>query len=268
MTDQPDTATILLASVALEPNRWKKDELRVPSLRISEWGERAAEAGFDGWELWERHYFLADASERAALTASALPVVHFNTYLRPGLDSLDDWKRVVEAVTALGPQVRGIKFNLGSGERPVFEQVAAAVDWADYLPENVRMLCECHPGTVLETPDAAREAFRIWPAGRFGAILHPMNRDPGHCDAWFGALEGRIEHLHWQARDAENRVCGLADMRDALSVVENSLRKHAYTGMHAVEFVRGTGQPGESVDGLFEAAIDDLKVLRSAQLGL
>jgi sugar phosphate isomerase/epimerase len=268
MTSRPEQPAVYLASIALEPNRWKKEPQRVPSLRVSEWSGRAAGAGFDGWELWERHFLLADAAEREALRDGELPVTLFNTYQRPGLDSLDDWKRVVEAVAFLGPQVRGIKFNLGPEGVPFDEQVGAALEWAGHLPEGVRMLCECHPGTVLETPEAAREAFMQWPAGRFGAILHPLNKDPCHCGAWFSALGGRIEHLHWQARDADNKVCPLSAGKERLDVVVKSLHRHGYAGTHSVEFVKGTGQPGESVAGLFEAAIADLKTLRSVQFGL
>lgn len=268
MTDPHEPSRIFLASIALEPNRWKKDPERVPSLKVSEWSDRAAEAGFAGWELWERHFLLADDAERAALREGGLPVSLFNTYLRPGLDSLDQWMRVVEAVDFLGSDVRGIKFNLGPDQVPVEEQVAAARDWAARLPEGVRMLCECHPGTVLETPEAAREAFQQWPEDRFGAILHPLGGEDDHCGKWLAALPGRIEHLHWQARNLEKAVCPLATVKERVDVVKKSLQAHGFAGTHSVEFVEGTGRPGESVEGLFRAACGDLRTLLSAQFGL
>ena len=54
-----------LASILLEPNRWKPG--RPPSIRVSEWSARAAAAGFDGWELWENHYRLAEPDEQRRL---------------------------------------------------------------------------------------------------------------------------------------------------------------------------------------------------------
>lgn len=267
MTDQPDLYPLYLASIALEPNRWKSSDKKVPSLDVSSWSGQAVEAGFDGWELWEHHYFLAPTGEREALAISSCPVRIFNTYLIPGIDPLPEWERVVEAVMNLGPQLRAIKFNLGKAVLPAREQVRAAVEWAALLPASVRMLCECHPGTVLEDPQAARAAFKSWPADRFGAILHPMGTAASHCDKWFDALGGRIEHLHWQARGGDNRVCALRERENVLAVAMKSLRSHNFGGTQSVEFVSGTGQPDESVDGLFREAARDLKTLREAYRG-
>jgi hypothetical protein len=267
MTDLPENTPVYLASIALEPNRWKPADRKVPSLRVSDWSARAHQAGFAGWELWEHHWFLADPDERAALAESLCPIRIFNTYLIPGIDSPAQWDRVVEAVNTLGSQVHGIKFNLGKDSVPLDSQIQAAMDWATQLPPAVRMLCECHPGTVLETPQAAAKAFAIWPAARFGAILHPMGRDPGHCDAWFSALNGRIQHLHWQARDDDNRICALRDQPDLLSVVKNSLQENAFRGTQSVEFVHGTGRADESIAGLFAEATQDLSSLLSLYRG-
>jgi sugar phosphate isomerase/epimerase len=262
MTDQPESTEILLASVALEPNRWKADAHRLPSLRVSEWSQRARDAGFSGWELWEQHFFRADETERVALCQSPLPVRIFNTYLRPGIDADSDWRRVVDAIRRLGDTLVGVKFNLGKDSVPEAEQLRAAVHWAGQLPERVTMLCECHPGTILETPAAAARAFAIWPAPRFKAILHPLFKDPRHCESWFAALGGRIGHLHWQARDADNRMCALdADPQHLASVIRE-LRDNRFSGTQSIEFVEGTQQPDESVPGLFAAAAANLRRLR------
>lgn len=264
MTVRPETPPVLLASIALEPNRWKKAAEKVPSLKVSEWGRRAAEAGFAGWELWEHHYFLADGDERAGLAGMDPPVRIFNTYLIPGIDDASAWQRVADAVKALCPDVGGIKFNLGREDVPVDRQVEAALRWADQLPEEVRMLCECHPGTVLEEPGAAARAFQRWPAERFAAILHPMNADPGHIDRWFEVLGSRITHLHWQGRDDNRRVRRLGDLRERLDVAILSLQRNGFSGTQSVEFVEGLGRPGECVAGLFEAAAADRKALGEA----
>ncbi len=262
MTVQLEKPRVCLASIALEPNRWKKPELRVPSLRVSEWSARAAAAGFHAWELWEHHYHRADETERRALRRQDLPVDVFNTYLLPGIDADEDWTKVAGIVAAFGPGLRGIKFNLGKEEHaPVEAQVEAALRWADLLPRHVRLWCECHGGTVLETPEAAAAAFARWPKERFAAILHPLNPDPDHCKQWMNALDGRIEHLHWQGRDEENRMCALADKRGAVETALHTLRGLGFGGSHCIEFVAGTGRPEETVEKDFEAAVADLEIL-------
>lgn len=267
MTDRPDTPPVFLASVALEPNRWKSRGERIPSLKVSEWSPRAAEAGFAGWELWEDHFFKAGGGERKALADSPLPVRVFNTYLRPGIDADADWERVVEAVRFLGPRVGGVKFNLGKEDVPADRQASAAREWAARLPEGVRMLCECHGGTVLETPSAAAAAFGSWPEDRFAAILHPLGGDPGKADSWFEALGGRIRHLHWQARVPGKGIRPLAEVEARLDVVKMSLRKRGFSGTQTIEFVEGTGKPGETPERSFAAAVADLVTLQALYRG-
>lgn len=264
MTDQPE---IYLASVALEPNRWKGPDKRRPSFAVSAWSDKAREAGFDGWELWEFHFHLADDGEKEALSGIQPPVRIFNTYQLPGYDTFASWQDVVRAVEVLGAPVHGIKFNLGKGEVPVETQVEEALRWGDALPDGVRMLCECHPGTVLETPEAAARAFGLWPRERFSAIMHPMRDDPDHIPDWFDALGDRITHLHWQARGDNKKVCPLGEKRELLEVVGNSLQKAGFRGTHSVEFVHGLGQPWEGVETLFASAVEDLRVLRAIQAG-
>lgn len=265
MTVQPENRCLFLGSIALEPNRWKKPSGRTPSLRVSEWSPRARAAGFHGWELWEDHYFRAPEAERAALAEAVLPVTVFNTYARPGIDPAERLEAVVEAVRFLGPAVRGIKFNLGKVEEGSFPaQVEAAARWGERFPVGVRLLCECHPGTLLEDPALAAEAFRQWPEERFGAILHPMSPDTTYLDSWFQALGGRIVHLHWQARDADRKVALLKDLPTRLEGVLKSLREKAFTGTHSIEFVKGLGEPGESVPGLFDSAAEDGRTLLAA----
>ena len=252
----------LLGSICLEPNRWKPEALRVPSFRVSSLSDRLLAAGFSGWELFEDHYFKADAGERAALSASAAPIVIFNTYAIPGIDPDQRWEGVVEAVRALGPQVRGVKFNLGKGE-PDPRQVGAALRWANALPEGVVMLCECHPGTWLETPHAAAEAFSAWPEERFSAIVHPVHAEVAPASEWFEFLGGRIAHLHWQARSAGGGFCQLGERPELLTSAAILLGAHQFMGTHTVEFTAGTGKPGETPEGQFEKALSDLASLQS-----
>jgi sugar phosphate isomerase/epimerase len=264
MTDRPEQS-LYLGSIALEPNRWKPRPKRQPSLNVSDWAEAARTAGFEGWELWEDHYFLADGSERDRLAGMPLPVRIFNSYVLPGIDPDADLERVAEAIRFLGPTVRGMKFNLGKTEDAAPQrQIDAAREWARLLPETVRLYCECHPGTMLETPEAAAMAFKQWPESRFAAIVHPMNAAENHLQSWFGALGQRIEHLHWQARNAERRICLLADLPETFAATIRFLKEQRYAGSHTVEFVKGLGESDESVERLFASARLDAATLARA----
>ena len=258
------TPPVFLASIALEPNRWKGGDRRVPSFMVSRFNAPAKSAGFRGWELWEPHFFLADVAEKERLRESPLPIRIFNTYLRPGIDDKAEWEKVVEAITFLGEQVEGVKFNLGKADSlSPGEQIEAALDWAEALPGNVRMLCENHPGTLLEEPAEADRAFQAWPSDRFGAILHPLAGEESHCSRWLEALPDRIEHLHWQARGPDNKLGPLADQGQKLDSAIAALRAAGFAGSQSIEFVEGTGQPGEAPESLFQAAAADQKILHS-----
>ncbi|MCC5806405.1 MAG: hypothetical protein JJU00_08775 [Opitutales bacterium] len=271
MTDQPDTAApllpdIFLASVALEPNRWKSGDKRRPSLRLGDYAAEAAEAGFAGWELWEDHLFLNGPGELDALVDTALPVRVFNTYAIPGQSAPERLDAVNNAIAALAPALRGVKFNLGPAKDEDADpgaQIEAALRWAERLPEHVRLLCECHPGTVIEEPAAAARAFAAWPRERFGAIVHTFGQPPARLGEWFAALGDRIEHLHIQARDDQRQWSPLAALEPALRAALAELRRQSFSGTAALEFVYGLGRPGESPESLFAQACDDLAALRA-----
>ena len=69
---------VYLATIALEKNRWTT---RQPSYAVSDFLPRLRNDGFDGIELWENHFLLADAQEQRRLADSGIPLI-FNTYTR------------------------------------------------------------------------------------------------------------------------------------------------------------------------------------------
>ncbi|MCH8474793.1 MAG: sugar phosphate isomerase/epimerase [Opitutales bacterium] len=263
----PDT--FLLGTVALEPRRWKKDPERYPSFAVSEKGEAARDAGFTGWELWERHYTHAPEEEQKALRKSDFPVVGLNTYWIPGHGTVEEGERVAETIAAFQPSLRLVKFNLGpvDGPVPVEEQVEAAARWAELLPEGVRLLCECHPRTVLETTGAAKKAFAEWPVERFGAIVHPLGPARLELPNWLGALGNRITHLHWQSKGVDKKMCPLAELEGEVLMAAEILAKYGFAGSAALEFVAGMNKPGEHPDRLFQQAVEDLQFLQRLQKG-
>ncbi|MHC4916331.1 MAG: hypothetical protein ACYTGB_12650 [Planctomycetota bacterium] len=99
---------IYLGTVLLERNRWVKGERR-PSLAVSEWVSRIADAGFGGLELWENHAALAGDDERERLRESPVPVKIFNSYDRCGTETAAARRRAADLAAFFGAE--GMKYN-------------------------------------------------------------------------------------------------------------------------------------------------------------
>lgn len=253
---------IFLASVALEPARWKSP--RRPSIRVSEFNETASASGFSGWELWEFHYTMADSEERANLRTSPLPVKVFNSYALPGLSPEPLLRTNTEAIHELAATLRAVKFNLGPDGTDLDAQISAALHWAEMLPAHVRLLCECHAGTVLENLPAVKRAFAAWPVERFGAIVHPFSQGPDQLRQWLEVLGERIEHLHLQCRGIDNSFTSPEFHPTGVQEALRCLQAYGFSGTASIEFVHGTGKPGESPHGLLQQAVRDLHWLRAS----
>lgn len=250
---------LYIATVLLEKNRWTPD--KIPSYLVSDWIGRFAEAGFDGIELWENHAGLAGEEELGRLAASACPVRIFNSYAPLDGTSAAARRRATALCERFG--VRAMKFNFPppSGDRENALRELSA--WLAELPDGFRMLCECHAGTMSETPDSARRLFDALADPRLEAIAHPLQRrpgDPARLDLealarWFDRMGGRITHLHYQTRDGRR-----PEDYDALA---GFLKDAGFRGTHTLEFTVGTGSPGETPEGLWREAMTDLGLLRA-----
>jgi len=255
---EPIDGKIYIATVLLEANRWAA--VRQPTYRVSRWLDRFAQAGFDGIELWENHAAMAPPGELEALSASPVPVTVFNSYAGFDDESASQRRRTAELAAALAAPA--VKFNLGPDPQRREEYISNALAWRKLLGADVRMLCECHGGTILETPAAASEVFDRWDHEQFQAIVHPFSCPPAALAEWFDRLAERVTHAHVQTRDADNRFTRLTDnaagVREALAV----LSEKGYRGSYTLEFTAGTGQANEDIESLFAAALDDLAFLR------
>jgi hypothetical protein len=214
---------IYLASILLEPNRWKAG--KEPSYEVSAWLDKIRAAGFDGIELWENHYLKASSDEQEALRGASVPIRLFNTYAAftatGGADE-DARRKAADATAAL--KAGAVKFNAGNDPKRTTEYLETAVQWARLLPPNTRLICECHPGTVLETPEAAEKAFHEhWRDERFQAIVHPFSTPLPVLKEWMKRLSftamsncagSRTGPFAWTANPARCgtrwRSCGTA----------------------------------------------------------
>ncbi len=245
----------LIGSVCLERNRWGS---RVPSFAVSDWLQRFKADGFDGVELWQFHYTAADAAERERLdqAASLLPI--YNSYI--GFDDADAPAReeAVAIISRLGSG--GVKFNVGGKPELLAEYRRNLLSWADALPASCRLLCECHPGTILETPGAAASFFADLDPERFGVIVHVGNADADGVASWFDAFGARVWHLHVACRATEldpETPAGRAALGTSLAVVKS----HGFTGSVKLEFTRGIGR-GEVIETLYANVCTDMRFCR------
>lgn len=245
---------IYIGTVCLEKNRWGSKE---PSFKVSDWVERFRNDGFEGIELWENHYLLSNEAERAALISTAVPIAIFNTYASFSDDATEARKHAADAIKHLN--IQALKYNLGHKPEMLDEYRRNLMIWADELPSDCRLLCECHQGTVLETPEAAAAFHKNLDPNRFGIIVHPSPA-ADQSAAWFHACGDRIAHLHMQLRGADTNPTTETG-RDFINACISNVRDHNFNGSMTVEFTRGIGK-NEEIEVLYANACADLKYLR------
>lgn len=218
-----------LATILLEPNRWKRDS--APGMQWSDgWIAELAASGFCGLELWEGHV----PSEREvvkALNDGPCPIRVFSWYGVPGDGSEENLLRIVEH---LDGRLDGIKFNLGSDSARLDAEARAVEVLAEKLGPEIHLICECHSGTSMEDPAVAARVFDGWPPSVVAA-LHPFN---GPAGSWLDTLGRRIRHLHLQARENGawlDPVPGIPSVDSGLAL----LAAHRFAGTASLEFVSG-----------------------------
>jgi len=246
---------IYLATVCLDPNRWGS---RQPSLNVSDWLERIVADGFAGVELWEYHFTRADEQERARLMQMADHIPLYNTYagFTSGPEDCQKRDAAADAIEKLG--CSGVKYNVGGDADSIVEYREMLLTWDKQVPESCRLLCECHPGTVLEEPDAAAEFFEGLDPQRFGIIAHLMGNADA-LDAWLTTHGDRLQHLHLQHRDEESDPTE-APGREKMAACVEVLKKHNYAGSASIEFTRGMGRE-EQIKTVYANALADRAAL-------
>ncbi|NLF31474.1 MAG: TIM barrel protein [Planctomycetes bacterium] len=242
---------ICIGTILLEKNRWTTD--KTPTCRVSDWTGRFADAGFDGMELWQWHATKVDDAERRALTASPCPVAIFNSYA--AFDQAGAIDRNHAALLARRFGAKGVKFNVGNDPAGRQEYMEALRQWRLLFDDDVTLLCECHPGTILEAPAAAKAFFDEAGVPGVGVIVHAFNA-AGTLDAWLDTFGPGVRHAHLQMRDERNVIPFSAKPDVARRSIE-TLRRAGYDGSYTLEFTAGTLAPDETVDLLWANALAD-----------
>ena len=249
--------TVLLGTVAIEPNRWGTvDPSRRPTIVLDDWLGPIATAGFDGIELWEGH--LTDA----VAAGTTPPVEVFNSYA--SFDDEDPARRDAVGRAVARTSSRAVKINVGDdpGREAAYTERLAA--WLDVLDPAVAVLCECHAGTIAEDPAvAARILGRAGPADRVQAVVH-SHEDADHLRARFDAYGDRITHVHVNHLDPERLTAPrLVEVADDLAATVALLGRLGFDGSWTIELVHGLLTVDDHPAALVEQAADDLVVLRA-----
>ncbi len=242
---------IYIGTILLEKNRWTKD--KTPTYRVSDWADRFAEAGFDGMELWQWHATKVDDAERRALTASPCPVAIFNSYA--AFDESGATAREQAALLTRRFGAAGVKFNVGTDPDKRGDYLEALRQWRPLFDDDVTLLCECHPGTIIETPAAAKAFFDEAGVPGVGVIVHAFNA-ADTLDAWLDTFGPAVRHAHLQMRD-ERTVIAFRDKPDVAAEVIETLKRAGYDGTCTLEFTAGTLAPDETIDLLWTNALAD-----------
>ena len=256
-----DTPAVLLGSAALDPNRWGTLELGGdPTLRLSEWLDGIADAGFAGLELWDKHVTAVPEDEVVEVLGHRLPVVVFAS--SASFDDPDPTRRdqLVRWIERTG--AGRVMFDIGADydlQEAHAERIAAVLD---QLPTGTTMLCECRQGVSLaENPIVAAEIFEA--AGspqRVQAIVHTHDSSE-HLRARFDRYGDRITHVHVNYLDFAHGAPRLVDIQHELHAKVTLLRSLGFTGTWTLELVAGVMTEADTPDRLLAQAADDLRVL-------
>ena len=255
--------TVLLGTVALEPNRWGTiDRSGAPTIDLAALLARIAAAGFDGLELWDRHLTQAAPSQSAAILSGPLPITVFNSYV--GFDDPDPSARDEVATWVARAASLGVKFNVGSDPASQGVYAERIARWLAAMPPEVALLCECHDGiSIAEDPEVAAAIFEVaGPADRVQAIVH-THEAPDHLRARFDAYGERITHVHVNFLDLHaGGAPVLADRRAELASKAELLTALGFEGSWTIEFVHGLLTDDDNAEQLLDQATHDLAVLR------
>jgi hypothetical protein len=252
-------AQLLLGTIALEKERWNRAS--PPHLALAFWLPRIAATGFDGLELWERH-FLEIPGE---LPGATVPVVILNGYTTWGATEADELARArtLSAVQALHP--RAVKFNFGPPSADAQAEIAAIQAWASLLPQPTQLLCECHPRTLAEDPhQAARLLDQLGTVAGCepGAIIHFSSGSLETLRHWLNHLGPRICHVHLAGRDHSGKLIALRNVKDHPQRFR-ILQQHPVSLSYTIEFAAGSCHRAETPEITWQAVCGDVLTLRA-----
>jgi sugar phosphate isomerase/epimerase len=254
-----DMADILIGSILLDVNRWGNP--KAPTYEVSGWLDRFQEAGFDGVELWEYHATLCSEDERKRLMASDFASTLYNIY--SDFNDASEAERMAAADMIAQLSSRGVKFNVGKDPALRAEYLKNLRAWREAVPDSCTLMCECHPGTVVEDPEAAKSFFDELGMDGWEVMVHCFIPEQNVLKRWFDLFGDKVTHAHVQMRDAQRNIMMLEEDSSRAKTALKLMYDAGFKGSYTVEFAKGTREPGENMDDLWAAAKSDLDFLRA-----
>lgn len=258
-----EAGSVLLGTVAIEPNRWSTvDPSGAPVADLVEHASALSATGVDGLELWERH-LPADADTTTVLVGALPPIQILNSYVPFDADEVAPYEALAERVRRCG--ATAVKFNVGADPSSERDYVRRVTTLLNLLDDDVALLCECHEHiSIAEDPIvAARMMAAIGAPDRVGAIVH-THEPVEHIQRRFDAYGERISHVHVNYLDMSSlSVPLLSERLDDLGTKVELLRGLGFDGSWTLEFVHGVLTERDHPAELIEQAAVDVALLRA-----
>lgn len=247
---------IYLGTICMEKNRWA--EGRMPTYKVSEYLKKSIDDGFYGMELWQYHYTLTTDEEREKLRAAGIPFI-YNSYI--SFEKRDDetFRQIADGIKGIG--AKAVKYNLGPNDEnaDIQAQVENLKRFADLLPDDVKLLSECHSGSIMEEPEAAAEILSKLDKDRFGAMIH-LQTKLDFADRIYAAYGDRIWHIH--CANYKGLDEGFVHINDGTDFAEKYIAYHkskGFKGDFTIEFVNFENTPEEH----YINAVNDMKHIKT-----
>ncbi|MFC0524887.1 hypothetical protein ACFFGV_15010 [Pontibacillus salicampi] len=247
---------MLINTVLLERNRWNQG--RIPSFAVSEWVNQFHKDGFTGIELWENHAAMAGKNEIEAIKNAPLPITIYNSYISLENNALEQRQNALEIIQLLQPS--SVKFNMGGDIQRKEEYIKNLTEFHANLPDGCTLLCECHPGTIMEEPAQARAILEELSVP-CSVIIHPFHASTSLSE-WFEHTSDSITHAH-VSLFMKGEFYKLADKPSLIQERLNQLSRFGFQGTFSLEFTEGVATASESIIGLYTNAIEDKAYLES-----
>lgn len=252
-------AEILMGSILLDVNRWGNP--KAPTYEVSAWADQFKDVGFDGVELWEYHATLCSDSEREKLAKDSFLSTLYNMYSDFNDASESGRQSAAEMIKKLGS--RGVKFNVGKDPNLRNDYLKNLRAWREAVPDSCTLMCECHPGTIVEEPEAAKAFFDDLGMEGWEVMVHCFIPEQDVLQRWFDQFGNKVTHAHVQMRDDQRNIMRLDEDPNRAQAALKLMYDAGFSGSYTVEFAKGTREPGENMDDLWTAAKADLAFLQA-----
>jgi sugar phosphate isomerase/epimerase len=243
--------TILLNSIALDPNRWTSE--KIPYFRLLDLIEPIGEAGFRYVEVWQQHILPEDAETVMGIRdvgnalGVAFPIV--GAYPKLHLDSrdqeqeLEQFRQIVERAQILGSKV--IKIFVGTKgsedlDEVEYEQSVAFLDQLVTLAgeHDLRITGEMHGKTLFDGVSSTLQVVETIGSDNFSVCYQPYNFKSTNeaIEDFISVVENSI-HVHYQGKK-NGRLDYLEHSDIDYAHLTRELIRQQFDGYLCIEFVK------------------------------